>query len=425
MSFFNSVFWGDLKLALSILGEFWWVYLPVLLALAFYNSWISLKKFEYLNSLKWVVLKIKPPPQSDRSLKAVEQIFAGLHGIYIGSTNWKNRFFKGKVQDWFSLEIVGEEGATNFYLRTLENYKSLVMANIFAQYPNAEIFEVEDYMKKWPEKLPNEEYDLFGTEVLLAKDNAYPIVTYPIFEEKGMDPERLKIIDPLASVSEVFSTLQPGEHFIIQILIRPTNDSWTKEGQKVVDGILGKEVKKEAGFIEGIFAKIDSWLTFAPAKKEEKKEKKLSAPEEETVKAIGRKIAKLGFKTGLRLIYISRKENFHRQHFAAIVGAFKQFASPNLNSFKPNSETMTFSKGYFSKIFPSDKGFLADQLVAKKKVEAIRALRVRSFPPEKYFILNTEELATIFHLPGTEVRAPLFPRVEAKKGQPPPGLAIE
>ena len=86
---------------------------------------------------------------------------------------------------------------------------------------------------------------------------------------------------------------------------------------------------------------------------------------------------------------------------------------------------MTFSKGYFSKIFPSDKGFLADQLVAKKKVEAIRALRVRSFPPEKYFILNTEELATIFHLPGTEVRAPLFPRVEAKKGQPPPGLAIE
>ena len=86
---------------------------------------------------------------------------------------------------------------------------------------------------------------------------------------------------------------------------------------------------------------------------------------------------------------------------------------------------MTFSKGYFSKFFPSDKGFLADQIAAKKKIEAVQALRARSFPPEKYFILNTEELATIFHLPGLEVKAPLFPRVEAKKGQPPAGLAIE
>src|SRR3989338_9482125 len=168
---FDSVFLGDLNLSLSILGEFWWAYLPVLLMLAFYNTWLNLKKFEYLNSLKWTTLQIKPPPQLDRSLKAVEQIFAGLHGIYIGSTSWKNKFFKGKVQDWFSLEIVGEEGRTNFYLRTLENYKSLVMANIFAQYPDAEISEVEDYMKKWPEKLPNEEYDLFGSEFILTKDN--------------------------------------------------------------------------------------------------------------------------------------------------------------------------------------------------------------------------------------------------------------
>src|SRR3989344_4984441 len=253
MSFFNSVFWGDLKLALSILGEFWWVYLPVLLALAFYNSWISLKKFEYLNSLKWVVLKIKPPPQSDRSLKAVEQIFAGLHGIYAGSTSWKNRFFKGKVQDWFSLEIVGEEGGTNFYLRTLENYKSLVVANIFAQYPNAEISEVEDYTEKWPDKLPNEEYDLFGAEFILSRENAYPIQTYLAFEEKASGPDDLKRLDPLATVSEVFSTFQPGERFIIQILIRPTNDGWTKDAQKVIDGISGKEVKKETSFPEKIF----------------------------------------------------------------------------------------------------------------------------------------------------------------------------
>ncbi len=409
-----------------MLKDYWWAYLPILFGLTFYYAWLGFKKLEYIGSLKWTMLQIKPPPQLDRSLKAVEQIFAGLHGIYISSTSWKNRFFKGKVQDWFSLEIVGEDGGTNFYVRTLENYKGLVTAGIFAQYPDAEISEVEDYMQKWPAVLPNEEYDLFGSEFILTKDNAYPIQTYLAFEEKSPGKEDLKRLDPLAAVSEVFSTFQPGEHFVIQILIRPTNDSWTKEAQKIIDGIMGREAKKETGFVEGIFGKIDKVLTLEPAKSEEKKvEKRPSAVEVDVVKAIGQKTAKLGFKTGLRLMYLARKENFHRYHFAAIVGAFRQFASPNLNSFKPNSETMTFSKGYFSKIFPSDKGFFADALVVEKKIELGKALRERLFPPEKYFILNTEELATIFHLPGLEVKAPLFPRVEAKKGQPPPGLAIE
>lgn len=420
-----ATFWSDVKFALSLLSDFWWAYLPVLLALAFYHTWMDLKTREYLNSMKWVLLQIKPPPQLDRSLKAVEQIFAGVHGIYTSPVSSKDKFFRGKVPDWFSLEIVGEQGATNFYIRTLENYKTLVMSHIFAQYPNTEITEVEDYMQKWPAHLPNEEYDLFGTEFILAKDNAYPIQTYPYFEEKSLSPEDLKRIDPLADVSEVFSTFMPGENFVIQILIRPVGDGWVKAAQKTLDGLLGKEVKKETNLIEDLFGQIDKLLILEPAKKEEKKEKKLSSPEEDIVKAIGKKMAKLGYEAGLRLVYLARKENFHRYHFAAIGGAFRQFTALNLNSFKPNMETMTFSKGYFKQLFPSDKGFGADKIIAQKKLNIYEALRARAFPPKKYFVLNTEELATVFHLPGTEVKAPLFSRVEAKKGQPPPGLAIE
>ena len=417
--------WSDILLGLKIAMDYWWAYLPVLLCLAFGYSWLEFKRMEYFNSLKWTLLKIKPPPQVDRSLKAVEQIFAGVHGIYIGPVNWKDQFFKGKIPDWFSLEIVGKEGGTNFYLRTLENYKDLVISHIFSQYPDAEITEAEDYMKKWPAHLPNEEYDLFGTEFILSKDNAYPLQTYPFFEEKSLAKEDLKRLDPLASVSEVFSTFMPGENFVIQWLIRPVGDGWVKRAQQALDELLGKEVKKETNLIENILGPLDKLLTLEPPKKEEKKDKKLSAPEEDVVKAVGKKMAKLGYEAGLRLVYLARKENFHRYHFAAIGGAFRQFTAPNLNSFKPNTETITFSKGYLKQIFPSDKGFLADKIVAKRKVQIFRALRKRVFPPEKYFVLNTEELATVFHLPGLEVKAPLFPRVEAKKGQPPPGLAIE
>lgn len=423
-----AAFWSDIKLAFYLLGDYWWVYLPILLGLAFYYAWLDFKVAGYLNSLKWVLLQIKPPPEMDRSLKAVEQIFAGLHGIFIRSVIFKERFFEGKVPDWFSLEIVGENGATNFYVRALEGYKGLVTAGIFAQYPNVEISEVEDYLQKLPAAPLNDEYNLFGSELSLVKESAYPIQTYPFFEEKSLAPEDLKRIDPLAAVSEIFSTFQPGENFIVQILIRPVGDGWIKEAQKTLDKLLGKEAKKETNFLEGFFGKIDEFLTFQPAKKEEKKEKKLSAPEEEVVKAIGRKMSKLGFETGARIVYVAKKETFHRSHFSAMMGAFRQFAAPNLNSFKLNIPTLTYSKGYLSGLFPSDVGFGAKRLAAQKKVKTWRALKERAFPgqpPSKFFVLNTEELATIFHLPGTEVKAPLFPRVEAKKGQPPAGLAIE
>lgn len=426
MSIFDFILSSaELQKALDLLGTFWWAYMPVLLFLGFYFAWITFKEEEYFKSLEWVLLKVKPPPAVDRSPKAVEQLFAGLHGIYIKPVEWKEKFFKGKIPDWFSLEIVGSEGVTNFYVRTLAQYKNIVESNIFAQYPDAEISEVPDYMENWPTKLPNQDYDMFGSELILSKEDAYPIQTYPFFEEKSLDKESIIRIDPLSSLSEVFSTFQPGEHFVVQLLIRPVGDGWTKEAQKVTDKILGKEQKKEAGAIESFLGGIDSLLVGGAApQKEEKKDKKLSALEEEAVKAVGRKISKIGFEAGVRLMYIAKKAVFHRYHFAAVSGVFRQFATANLNSFKVNRLTLTYSKGKLSVLFPSNQGFFADQMVLEKKIKLYRNLRERIFVDQE-FILNTEELATIFHLPGLEVKAPMFPRVEAKKGQPPAGLELE
>lgn len=399
--------------------------MPVLLVLGFYFAWREYKTTEYFNSLNWTLLHIKPPPSVDRSPKAAEQIFAGLHGIYIKPVTWKEKIFKGKLPDYFSLEIVGHDGATNFYVRTLADYKNIVESNIFAQYHDAEITEVDDYMKKWPAILPNREYDVFGSELILSEADVFPIQTHPYFEEKAVDPDAVKRLDPLASVSEVFSTFRPGEDFIIQFLVRPVGDEWVKKAQEEIDKILGKETKKEKTFGDIIFGPLDdALLGGAPAKKEETKEKKLTAPEEERVKAIGRKISKIGFMSGIRIMYLAKKEVFHRYHFVAVMGTFKQVATANLNSFKVNKKTLTFSKGVFSFLFPSDKGFLADQKTFEKKLRLYKKMKSR-IPGAKEFMLNVEELATIFHLPGEEVRAPMFPRVEAKKGQPPSGLSFE
>ena len=151
----------------------------------------------------------------------------------------------------------------------------------------------------------------------------------------------------------------------------------------------------------------------------------MSPAEKEAAEAINRSINKLGFRSGVRFLYISRKETFHMSHVSGIMGVLKQFASQNLNSFRPESKTLTSPRGYLSFLFPSKRGFFNKQNLLIRKIKIYRAARKRRLPLTKPFILNTEELATIFHLPGLAVRAPFLPRVQSKKGQSPSTLPID
>ena len=52
------------------------------------------------------------------------------------------------------------------------------------------------------------------------------------------------------------------------------------------------------------------------------------------------------------------------------------------------------------------------------------------FPREKQdkeiFVLNTAEMASMFHFPSRAVApAPSVPRIEMKRGEAPPGLPVE
>ena len=151
---------------------------------------------------------------------------------------------------------------------------------------------------------------------------------------------------------------------------------------------------------------------------------KLTPGQKFVLTSVENKIAKLGFKCGYRFIYVGHKDNFHRSHVSGIVGTFKQVYSNNLNSFKPNSLTMTYSKGWMPWFFPSDKGWRADSIMFNRKRNIFNDYRNRAFV-KKWVMLNTEELATLWHLPGAGIKAPLFPRVESKKGQPPSGLPMK
>jgi hypothetical protein len=416
---------GLLKTVFSLLVKLWWVYMPILLFYIALESWLIYIKQKYLLSIKWVLLEIKPPPDVEKSPKIVENIFAGLHGVYSKPISWRNKFFKGEVQNWFSFEIVGNGGEINFYIRTPENLRNLVEAQIFAQYPDAEVSIVDDYVNSLPRYLPNDEYDIFGTELIFTKEDAYPIKTYPFFEEESGRGE-FKRTDPLAPLAETLSALEPGEHIWLQLLIRPTGKEWVEEAQKVLDKLIGKESKVQADALSKLVDFLDSLLR-GKVSGEEKKEKqefstmKLTPGQKFVLEQVENKILKLGFKASYRFLYIARKELFRSSRIAAITGVFKQLYFNNLNSFKPNPQVTTKADGWFAWLFPSHKGFFASSQEFKRKWRIYQAYRKRYFI-DKVIILNTEELATLFHLPGVGVKAPAFPRVEAKKGQPPAGL---
>jgi hypothetical protein len=404
----------SLQSVIKLLAGYWWIYLPVLLLFILMTTFEYYNKLKYIKAIKWVLLDLKIPQDPGKSPKAMEQIFASFHGILPPPIKWRDRFFKGKMVDWISLEIVGIGGETHFYIRTPEQYNRLIQSQIYAQYPEAEITEVvNDYINLLPPTLPDNNYDLWGSEMILAEDDFYPIRTYPEFEEKSSGPDYVKRIDPLASLAEIISSLDAGEFLGIQLIVRPTGNAWVKKGRSEMDKLQGKKAKTKEGMLSGAVFEIEKLIPgHVEVKKEEKKpeQAQLSSDKQEAMKAAERKMSKIGYDCGIRFIYAGPKTAFHRVHTSGVIGVFKQFALQTINSFKLNIATITYGK------FPFKK-----QMEYNRKIFLLSNYKNRALPMRP-FVLNIEELATIYHLPDVGVKSPLLPRVEAKKGEPPVGL---
>ncbi len=94
------------------------------------------------------------------------------------------------------------------------------------------------------------------------------------------------------------------------------------------------------------------------------------------------------------------------------MAAFKQFNSHTLNGFK-NNKFVVNNLDYF---FTKSRGIYRTRRFWKR-------FRERWFA-ERGFVLNTEELATIYHFPDISVIAPLTPRVESKRAEAPSNLPV-
>ncbi len=393
----------------AFLGKYFVFWSPFVFGALLWWMWLRFIRGRWRSNINWVLLEIKLPKDIKRTPLAMEVVLSALYQASTGE--WPERLFQGRVMDWSSLEIVSIGGSVHFFIRTRDIYKNLIESQIYSQYPDAEIFEAPDYSKYVNYYDDDSQWQMWGQEYQFTKPDAYPIKTYVDF---GLDKEGLKDeekVDPLVATLELFGSLRKDEQLWLQILIQPANKrfrvpgsrfkkrDWRGEGEDLIEDIIKKRMKI-MGIKEGSGAGV-----------------LLSPVEDEIVKAIQRNISKLGFDCGIRSIYwVKKSTEFNPSRIMGLLTLFNQYSSSTLNGLRPSWVTD------FDNPWEDFKGIR----VRGKKRKLFNAYKRRSYfyPPRKCkpLVLNSEELATIYHFPGTVAETPTFGRIESRKGEPPINL---
>ncbi|MEK7227723.1 MAG: hypothetical protein AAB641_02435 [Patescibacteria group bacterium] len=403
--------------AIEIFLRAWPVWVPLVLLNIAWNSWLSYVRRFWVNKQGSVLLEIRLPKEVAKSPAAMELVLQGIWENANISTP-ADAFWEGKLREWFSLEIVSIGGQVKFFIWAFPRWKKIIESRIYAQYPEAEVFEVKDYaldLNYDPEKV-----NVWGVNTALVKPDAYPIKTYIEYEldkKAGDEEEQAKIVDPITPVIEYLGTLKPGEIAGVQILIRAHAKENYLYGRLVTKpdwrGGIKKEIEKmvkEESLVKPKEGETQSF-TFL----------NLTKAQTDTIAAIQRNAGKLAFDTMIRLMYTAPKEEFEKTRGIGLIGSMRQFGSGNLNGIKP-----TFPFG-FTHAWQDFNGI--------RKRERLRTLidaykRRAFFGPKHYhlfgepYILTVEEVATLFHLPGSVATTPTLTRAPSKKAEAPANLPI-
>jgi hypothetical protein len=405
-----------------------WIPIVITLGWGFTEMWLNHRRGIYSGKLKFTLLAIDVPSMTEQTPKAMENFFSSLFATK-SSITWKETWMDGKLHPTFSLEIVSSQGSIQFFVRTQSKFRDVVEAGIYAVYPEAEISEVEDYAKAFPNTFPNDEYEMWGGEMTLENPSIFPIRTHLDYEDRISQ----EIKDPLGLTLEQLAKMRAGEHFWIQIIVQPSSNDWQKESIKHVSKIYGVEEKAKkstllqlvdstvawpAGFLaESIGLDVGGLLGTAEGAKEEDPWKafKITLPQKVEAEAVLLKASKIGLGTKIRVLYVAQKNAFVKVERTGIVkGVFNQFTNLNLNKFT-----------LFIPQVPKDDYFWMRWQYTGKQHRLMSAYQNRSWGVGgDPFFLNIEELATIWHFPPITIKAPLVRKSESKRAEPPTGLPI-
>ncbi|TSD03395.1 MAG: hypothetical protein Athens071416_76 [Parcubacteria group bacterium Athens0714_16] len=379
----------------------------LLLWVIFFDIWKAYIRADFLSKQEYRLLEIELPKDQFKSPLAMELVFNTLNQTG-GDGNLIDKYLKGKTRPWFSLELVSMEGNIHFFIWTRKNFVDLIESQIYSQYPQSRVKEVDDYTNFL--KYSKESYSLWGCEFKLTKPDPYPIKTYVDYG-LDRDPKEEEKIDPITPTIEFLGSVGSKEYIWIQILIRANKKEkikigkwfektdWRGESEELINKLMQRDPKTKASISE--------------------KHPNLTKEETDVISAIQNAIAKPGFDCGIRGIYLAETDKFKSINITGLTGTFKQYGSGNLNGIAPTGGLTIFDYPW------QDYKEIRQNKVRKQLFDAYRR-RSYFHPPykKKAFVLSSEELATIFHFPGQVVQTPTFRRIESNRSEPPMNLPI-
>ena len=349
-----------------------------LIAIGAYSSFFYLRKLyreqkNYERGLKMVPLLIHLPPMSedtesngrdvrdvaDENISKAQILYSILASTY--QKGFKARFYG---QRHIALEIVAHHGSVSFYTAVPLPLVGVVEQAIVSAYPAARLEEVDEHNIFSPVgRLPA----TIGGELSLKESFAYPIATY-------QDIKR----DTMQALLNALSTLTKEDGAGIQILLRPADNTWRKAAAE--EAGKKRQGKKQSKGFDAVLSNagdVFGALVKPPEAKDADKEKSpadLSSLDQSVIQAIEEKTKQPAYEVLIRVVASSNISHRSQTILNNIIATFALFDAPGRNGFKftPAKDIEGFVTAYILRFFPQEKTAT---------------------------ILNTTELATLFHFP--------------------------
>jgi len=335
--------------------------------------------------------KEQEPQKEEKDIIGIaEQFFATIN-----QTEGRDLKHFLNINEYVSFEIAACKKKILFYINVPKRLQNLVEKQLHAQYPKAQIDVIKPY------NIFTENSFVAASELTLQKSYSFPIRTYKTLET-----------DPLNSLTNSLSKLTEEEGAAIQLLISPASNHWQHKPRNFalkiqqgrnpesVTAPLVQRIMNESFRILG-----DAFYDLLNKRPKQEKQSyydptgrskplQLTPMQQELIKKFEEKASKGGFRFNLRVISSSVDQSSAEANQRNILASFMQYTLLPFNGFK---------------------------IVRKKPQRVITDYIFRVFHNTKA-ILNTEELASLWHLPTRFIETPNIKWVRAKKSSPPVNL---
>ena len=397
------------------------IWFPIVAFDIFFFRWMDFVHKQFYLKSDRVQYRVKLPPEVLKSPEAMEYVFHQIWSINNSDNYWQT-YIDGKFPLPIGLEIVSIGGEVRFYINThrKKGLETLVPA-MYSQYPGVELVEEPvDYAAEIgadPDK-----WDTWSTHFGKKEklENWGPIKTYIEFGLDKMPKEEEKS-DPITPLLEVLGNMEPHERMFVQYIISGYKRKsfyngnymwpWAKEGPNWTKFAEAKvaDIMKRDPETKGTAADAD----------EEQGMVRITPGERDDVQTIERNMNKYAFNVGCRYMYFTEKGKFNSNKINMMNRAVNQYDVVGRGSMGVRWRT-DFDYMWFSDPF-------GERLEALRNVE-YKLYQLRKYVPHAQTdspkVFTTEEMATMFHLPGKVALTPTLDRIPSTRSEAPSNLPI-